>query len=166
MCDYFVNLHEQHETHSYVVWNTTQLHKWSREEIGSKAEQQRPIQIISTYMLTPKLYPSPCAFSSVHPWLTFGLRPLLPLTFLKGLMDFLLLELSSGFSETGAWLSTFTLPPLFLERSSGWILGRTPPFDMVTPRKSWQKKYKQSLKLFNYTAYNTLRIHYSNHNFH
>lgn len=71
--------------------------------------------------------------------LTFGLRPRLPFTFLGGLTGFLLFECSAGLSGTVAWLSTFTRLPLFLDRSSGWIRGRTPPFEMVTPRRSWRR---------------------------
>lgn len=67
--------------------------------------------------------------------LTLGLRPGLPLPFL--VVGFLmLLTRSALFSGTVTWVSTFTRLPLFLDNSSGWIRGRTPPFDMVTPRRS------------------------------
>lgn len=72
--------------------------------------------------------------------LTFGFRPRLPFTFFTVLTGFLLFDCSAGLSATVAWVSTFTRLPLFLDRSSGWIRGRTPPFEIVTPRRSWQKR--------------------------
>ena len=76
---------------------------------------------------------------------TLALRPGLPFPFLmEGFL--MLLTRGSLFSGTVTWVSTFTRLPLFLDRSSGWIRGRTPPFDMVTPRRSWQ-------------ATNTIRSH-------
>lgn len=77
-----------------------------------------------------------CILTILLCWLTFGFRPRLPLTFLKDLTGFLLFERSSAFSGMDVWLSTFTRPPLFFESSSGCIRGSTPPFDMVTPRRS------------------------------
>ncbi len=38
-------------------------------------------------------------------------------------------------------------PPFFLDKSSGWILGRTPPEAIVTPRKSWKITYLCSLAI-------------------
>lgn len=71
-------------------------------------------------------------------WPTFGFRPRLPLTFFEGLTALVLLARNAFFSGTDAWLSALTRLPLFLERSSGWMRGRTPPFEMVTPRRSWK----------------------------
>ena len=88
-------------------------------------------------------------------WLTFGLRPRLPLTFLNDFTGFLLFERSSCFSGTDAWLSTFTRPPLFFERSSGWIRGRTPPLDMVTPRRSCGIKHFRNKDFDHVLSYNT-----------
>lgn len=68
------------------------------------------------------------------PALTLGLRPGFPLLFLLG---FLMGFLFALFSGTVTWVSTFTLPPLFLESSSGWMRGRTPPFDIVTPLSNY-----------------------------
>lgn len=73
---------------------------------------------------------------------TFGLRPGLPLLFLRGLTGFFLAR-SSRFSGTAACVSTLIRAPLFLESSSGWIRGSTPPFDMVTPRRSWGRRHKR-----------------------
>lgn len=43
----------------------------------------------------------------------------------------------SGAGERG--VSSLPLAPLFLARSSGWMLGRTPPAAIVTPFSNWKK---------------------------
>lgn len=103
---------------------------------------------------------SPSSQMALLGTLTFGLRPRLPLTFLKVLVGFLLFKRSSCLSVTDAWLSTFTRPPLFLESSSGWIRGRTPPFDMVTPRRSWWKKHFDK---WTHVCEETLSVHTRDH---
>lgn len=44
----------------------------------------------------------------------------------------------SGAGERG--VSSLPLAPLFLARSSGWMLGRTPPAAIVTPFSNWKKR--------------------------
>lgn len=83
--------------------------------------------------------------------LTLGLRPGFPLLFLEDLL--LLFTSLSVFSGAVICESTFTLPPLFLESSSGWIRGRTPPFDMVTPLSSCTIPHQNTSDILSWKAY-------------
>ena len=84
-------------------------------------------------------------FDPLEVKLTLGLRPGFPLPFLTAGF-FGLLERASLFSGITTWASTFTRLPLFLDSSSGWMRGRTPPLEMVTPFRSWRETENRGVR--------------------